>query len=147
MDIPELKNVNASLLPVAEVQNLVEKKCEKNGGPTAFDTAKKGIIDIGTCLKSLVNATQLQMEMEAAKPTGDLDEVFKKYCQKTPILKQCVLDFTNSLEPCFEPLERANKPIVLNITNSLLDFICFKEGDRIARKNLLFGFFQIIFYF
>ncbi|XP_033223570.1 interferon-related developmental regulator 1 [Belonocnema kinseyi] len=132
VDIPELKNVNASGLPIAEVQNLVEKKCEKNGGPSAFGNAKKGIEDMGNCLKSLVNVTQLQIEMEAAKPTGDLDEVFKKYCQKTPILKQCVLDLTTSLEPCLEPLERANKPIVLNITNSLLDFICFKEGDRIA---------------
>ena len=137
MDIPALKNINASALPLGEVQNLIERKCEKNGGPTAFSVAKKGIEDLGACLKSLVDINQLNAEMEAAKPTGDLDEVFKKYCAKSPILKQCVLDLTNALEPCLEHLERKNKPIVLNITNSLLDFICFKEGDRIACEKLL----------
>ncbi|XP_043478413.1 27 kDa hemolymph protein-like isoform X2 [Leptopilina heterotoma] len=132
VDIPELKNINASALPVQEFENVIKKKCEKNGGPTAYETAKKGILDLGACVTSLVNVTQLNKEIEDAKPTGDLDEVFAKYCRKSTILKHCVRNWTEALKPCLEPPEQALEPIVLNITNSLLDFICFKEGDRIA---------------
>lgn len=32
-------------------------------------------------MKSLVNYTELLEEMEQAKPTGDLDNVFRKYCR------------------------------------------------------------------
>lgn len=158
VDIPELQNINASALPVAEVENLVKKKCEKNGGPTAYDTAKTGIMNMGSCMASLVNVTQLNNEIEKAKPTGDLDEVFAKYCRKSIILKECVENLTNSLEPCLEPPEQALEPIILNITNSLLDFVCFKEGDRIACNFVLFiiiilfiiyflNYFISIFYF
>jgi hypothetical protein len=37
--------------------------------------------DIQECFKSIVNMTELQAEMETAKPTGDLDVVFRKYCR------------------------------------------------------------------
>jgi hypothetical protein len=33
------------------------------------------------CFTSLVNVTELQAEMEIAKPSGDLDTVFRKYCR------------------------------------------------------------------
>ncbi|XP_051161527.1 27 kDa hemolymph protein-like [Leptopilina boulardi] len=132
IDIPELKNINASALPVSEAENVMKKKCEKNGGPTAYETAKKGVIDMGTCIASLVNMTKLNQEIEEAKPTGDLDEVFAKYCKKSIVLKHCVRNLTEAVNPCLESVEQALEPIILNITNSLLDFICFKEGDRIA---------------
>lgn len=77
--------------------------------------------------------TELNAEMESAKPKGELDEVFKKYCRRSPILKTCVNNFTTAIEPCLEQKERENKRIILNITESLLNFICYKEGDRIAR--------------
>jgi len=37
--------------------------------------------ELQECIKSLVNVTELQAEMELAKPTGDLDAVFRKYCR------------------------------------------------------------------
>jgi hypothetical protein len=37
--------------------------------------------DLQECVKSLVNVTELQAEVEYAKPTGDLDAVFRKYCR------------------------------------------------------------------
>lgn len=33
------------------------------------------------CLKGLLNYTELKTEIEEAKPTGDLDIVFRKYCK------------------------------------------------------------------
>jgi len=74
----------------------------------------------------------LHDEIEAAKPTGDLDTVFRRYCNKSPILKNCVKNFTNTVEMCFDQKERENIKLIQNITDSLLGFVCFKEGDRIA---------------
>ncbi|KOC61614.1 27 kDa glycoprotein [Habropoda laboriosa] len=48
------------------------------------------------------------------------------------MLKTCVSNYTAVIETCLEPKERENVKIVQNITDSLLDFMCYKEGDRIA---------------
>ncbi|XP_011501440.1 PREDICTED: 27 kDa hemolymph protein-like [Ceratosolen solmsi marchali] len=132
LDIPQLKNLNISELPLDDAQNILKKKCEKNGGPGSYDIAKKAGVEVLGCIKDLVNFTILKEEMDKARPTGDLDEVFKKYCRKKPILKNCMADFTTAIEPCLEPEEKENKKIVHNITDKILNFICFKEGDRIA---------------
>lgn len=133
INIPELNNVNTSALPsIEEAKNLFKDKCTKNGGPTAFENAEKAQVEMVHCLQSLINITELQAEMEKYKPTGDLDIVFKNYCNKRSVLRACVTNFTNTVEHCLDVKERENKKIVLNITDSLLEFICYKEGDRIA---------------
>ncbi|XP_032680817.1 27 kDa hemolymph protein-like [Odontomachus brunneus] len=131
--IPELANVDTSALPsVEEAKNLFKEKCTRNGGADAFDNVHDAQVKVEQCLKSLINVTELQAEMELHKPNGDLDLVFKKYCNKRSILRACVSNFTEVLEQCLDEKERENKKIVMNITDSMLEFICFKEGDRIA---------------
>ncbi|XP_043259325.1 27 kDa hemolymph protein-like [Colletes gigas] len=131
--ISVVENLNTSAIPeLNEAKSLFKQKCNKNGGEGAFENADRAKDEIMQCLKSFVNITVLQEEMEKYKPTGDLDIVFKNYCRRTPILKKCVSNFTAAIEPCLEPKERENKKIIQNITDSLLSFICFKEGDRIA---------------
>lgn len=132
-DIPELKNFNASALPIEQAANLLKEKCTKNGGPKAFEDAQRAQIDMTHCLQSLINITELQAEMEKYKPTGDLDIVFKNYCGKRHVLRACVNNFTQTVEQCLDEKEKENKKIVMNITDSLLEFVCYKEGDRIAR--------------
>jgi len=132
-DIPELKNVNTSALPnLEDAKNLFKEKCTKNGGLNAFDDANRAQTEMVTCLQSLVNITELQAEMEKYKPTGDLDIVFKNYCNKRGTLRACVSNFTDTVQRCLDEKERENMKIVMNITDSLLEFICYKEGDRIA---------------
>ncbi|XP_029178791.1 interferon-related developmental regulator 1-like [Nylanderia fulva] len=132
-NIPELNNLNASALPsIEEAKNLFKEKCTKNGGPAAFDNAQQAQTDMLHCVESLINVTELRAEMEKYKPTGDLDIVFKNYCNKRSTLRACVTNFTNTMEHCLDDKERENKKIVLNITDSLLEFVCYKEGDRIA---------------
>lgn len=143
-DIPELKNVNTSALPsIEEAKNLFREKCTKNGGPNAFDNAQRAQVEMAQCVQSLVNITELQAEMEKYKPTGDLDIVFKNYCNKRSNLRACVNNFTQTMEHCLDEKERENKKIVLNITDSLLEFICYKEGDRIARMYKLIVLFAM----
>ncbi|XP_011155600.1 27 kDa hemolymph protein [Solenopsis invicta] len=132
-DIPELKNVNTSALPsIEEAKNLFKDKCTKNGGPNAFDNVQHAQAEMVQCIQTLINITELQAEMEKYKPTGDLDIVFKNYCNKRSKLRSCVTNFTDTMEHCLDETEKENKKIVLNITDSMLEFICYKEGDRIA---------------
>lgn len=132
-NIPGLNSLNTSALPsIEEAGNLLKQKCDKNGGPEAFENAKRAQTELQQCVENLINSTVLMKEMEEHKPHGELDVVFKKYCRKVPIFKQCISNFTTAVEPCLEPAERENKVIVQNITDALLNFICFKEGDRIA---------------
>ena len=112
----------------------MKKKCEKNGGTEAYENAKKAITELYGCASSLVNVTLLKQEMEEARPKGDLDEVFKKYCRKKPTLRKCILTATSAIEPCLEAEEAKNQKIVENVFDKILNFTCFKEGDRIARK-------------
>lgn len=130
--IPVFNDFNASAIDTKDAEKLIKEKCEKNGGATAFDTAKDSIPYFTNCLQSLVNVTQLQNEMEEARPRGELDAVFTKYCKKIPTLKNCIKRVTNSIEPCLEAEERESISVIHNITSSLLQFICDNEGDRIA---------------
>jgi len=125
--------VNASNVPTLEEgQRLFEEKCKKMGHPEAYQAAEAGKDELQECMKSLVNVTELQAEMELAKPTGDLDAVFRKYCRKSPQFQQCVTNFTSLIEPCLDEEEKVNKNLIQNITDSILKFVCYKEGDRIA---------------
>lgn len=142
--IPGFENFNSSALPTVEQgADLAKQKCEKNGGEGAFERAKKGAEIAAECLKNQINTTALQEEMEIARPKGELDTVFKKYCGRTPEVKSCVWNFTETAKPCLEEEERNNVKIIMNITEALLDFICHKEGDRIA--CLFFDFFSFLF--
>jgi len=146
-DIPELKNFNASVMPnVEQAKNLFKEKCNKNGGPDAFENAQKAQAEMTECVRSLVNITELQVEMEKYKPTGDLDVVFKNYCDRRSHLRSCVYNFTNTVEHCLDEKEKKNKKIVMNITDSMLEFICFKQGDRIARNVSIIPYNIIKFY-
>lgn len=133
VSLPGNLPINMSNIPtLEESEKLFKEKCKKMGHPEAYATALAAKDEVQECVKSLVNVTVLQAEMEAAKPTGDLDIVFKKYCRQSPNLQYCITNFTASIEPCLDEKERENKYLIQNITDSVVKFICFKEGDRIA---------------
>ncbi|XP_066993639.1 27 kDa hemolymph protein [Anabrus simplex] len=134
-NLPDVQDlpINASHIPTQEeAEELMKEKCLKNGGEGAFERAQNARDEMQACAQSLVNVTELQAEMDVAKPTGDLDTVFRKYCKKSPVLSDCIRNFTSALEPCMEEKEKKSKDIVQNIIDAMLGFICFKEGDRIA---------------
>ncbi|XP_050682167.1 27 kDa hemolymph protein-like isoform X2 [Leptidea sinapis] len=109
-----------------------KEKCEKNGGLHAFDNAERAFKEFSKCVQALVSPNQLQKEIEDAKPNGQVDEVFKKYCDKTPSFKSCFHNMTEVAQECLSEEERGNVKIIHNISEQLAEFICFKEGDRIA---------------
>lgn len=84
------------------------------------------------CIQKLVNFTTLPDEIEKAKPNGNLDTVFNKYCDKRNEAIKCVDSFTKSLDPCLNQEEKDQKVVFVNITKSLLEFVCHENGNQIA---------------
>ncbi|XP_046742036.1 27 kDa hemolymph protein-like [Diprion similis] len=131
-NIPGLANFNTSSVNTEKAEELIKNKCNKNGGPEAYDTAKGAAQELKVCFESLINFPQLETEMAEATPKGDLDVVFKKYCGKIPDLKTCVTQASNLTQPCLEVEERQSINMFHNVTDALMEFICDNEGDRIA---------------
>lgn len=89
---------------------------------------------IQECVQNNINVTVAQAELEEAKKTGSMDEVFAKYCKRIPNYMDCIQNVTEAARPCLEDKEKESLNVVLNVTESLLNFMCYKDGDRIASK-------------
>lgn len=63
-----------------------------------------------------------------------MDEVFGKYCAKTPEIKNCAKNFTTYLGECLAPSERSTLNTTLEVLKRLGEFLCYNDGDRLASK-------------
>lgn len=62
-----------------DVKNLFREKCVNvSGSEAAYEKAIEGSKQFVQCAAALVNVTELNNEIEAAKPIGELDTVFQK---------------------------------------------------------------------
>ncbi|KAJ8732942.1 hypothetical protein PYW07_015541 [Mythimna separata] len=116
----------------AQLREMLRAQCQKNNAEDKVEqveTAGKTFVD---CVKGLIDVATLQREIEEAKPNGALDEVFKKYCAKTPELKTCIYNLLDGVSPCIDSNARDQMTSFKNGTNQFIDFICYKDGDRIA---------------
>ncbi|XP_014241796.1 27 kDa glycoprotein-like [Cimex lectularius] len=130
--LPGLPDLLAGLPSIDEGEEALKEKCMKTGNNETYEKAVEANSEFQACVKSLVNVEVMMKEIKEAKPTGDLDSVFRKYCQKTPTLRECISNFTDAMAPCLDPNEIAGKNIALNLSDSLMKFICHNDGDRIA---------------
>ncbi|XP_068141450.1 27 kDa glycoprotein [Drosophila tropicalis] len=135
--IPEqYRKTNISL---TDLQGVLERKCAKanaavgNVNATELSTKiQEAGFRLTECVNNLANLTAILDEIEDARPKGDLDVVFEKYCLRMPQAKACIVDFNESLLPCLTREERTHNAVMQRIMNKLLEFICYKNGDQIA---------------
>ncbi|KAF6209617.1 hypothetical protein GE061_015365 [Apolygus lucorum] len=132
-DLHKLRSNLPNELPsLNEGHDGIREKCLKNGNYEAYEKVLEARNEFPSCVKGRFDYEEMQKEIDEAKPTGDLDKVFRKYCRKSLELKGCVETVLNALEPCLDEEERAHKSNALNIMDSMINFICVKEVDRIA---------------
>lgn len=128
---PELKNV--TLPKLEDILAHVKDKCSKVAGSGAsYDEAELAAQNFGECMKDLVDFNSLPEEIKKAKPTGDLDTVFNKYCRRRSAAIECVDTFSSKIDVCLDSEERESKVVLVNIVHGLLNFVCHKDGDQIA---------------
>lgn len=133
VDLPDDIDFNSTNLPTAEdIEKVLKEKCEKNGAPNAVDLIKEEQANIQICIEGYVNVTVVQEELEVAKKTGSMDEVFVKYCKKWPDILACLDNTTAIARTCMDEKEEDVFNKTLNLLNDLQNFMCFKDGDRLA---------------
>ncbi|KAH8394443.1 hypothetical protein KR222_005710 [Zaprionus bogoriensis] len=129
---PEFRNANIS---IGEWGRLYRDKCKKVTGKdnsTLYKEIEKAALKLNNCISGLANMTALREEMEAARPIGELDTVFHKYCLRAPKAEDCVREFTEKVKPCLSTEEKRQKDVIMRIGSSLLGFACSRGGDQIA---------------
>ncbi|KAM8721440.1 hypothetical protein ACLKA7_007332 [Drosophila subpalustris] len=149
-NIKDLNELGAHYLPAgyaqsnityADFQRLLKQKCEKANAALPegeVDAAKlssnieKAAMQLMQCVGGLINITTVLDEVEQAKPKGDLDVVFEKYCLRLPNATSCLTEFNSALLPCMTREERNHNAMMKRIMGKLLDFVCYKNGDQIA---------------
>lgn len=128
---PELLNV--TLPSLEDIQRIVKDKCSRvAGSDAAYQQAEQSGQKLNDCLQGLLDFSDLQNEIKKAKPTGDLDTVFNKYCRRRSTAIECINTFSNDVDVCLEEEERESKKVLVNIIQGLLNFVCHKDGDQIA---------------
>ncbi|KOB75976.1 hypothetical protein OBRU01_01617, partial [Operophtera brumata] len=115
-----------------EIKNMLRLQCQKMGAEDKVEEVTNATHAFVDCAKGLVDVNQLKNEIEKAKPNGALDEVFKKYCAKTPELKTCIHTLLDGVSPCLDATARDQLTSAKNGSDQLIDFVCYKDGDRIA---------------
>ncbi|KAJ2938252.1 hypothetical protein O0L34_g17594 [Tuta absoluta] len=111
---------------------MLTEVCKKNGAEDKVDDVEKGVTEFMQCGKALIDPDTIRKEIEEAKPNGALDEVFKKYCAKSPEMKTCISNVLTKVSPCMDATLKEHISDAKNATSQLIDFVCYKDGDRIA---------------
>ncbi|KAH8306822.1 hypothetical protein KR018_003781 [Drosophila ironensis] len=129
---PEYRNTNVS---VDDIKRVYREKCKKVTGEdnaTFYAEIEKAATKMSMCISGVANLTALQEEMELAKPQGELDTVFHKYCLKAPQAEDCVREFNEKMQVCLTAEEKRHQETIARIGASLLGFACSRGGDQIA---------------
>nr|XP_023020011.1 uncharacterized protein LOC111508663 [Leptinotarsa decemlineata] len=124
----------AEIPEIPELDDLedLKERCDTKGGTGTFEKVKVAKNETETCLKKLIDVEKFKNEIEEAKKTGSMDEVFAKYCNKRSEMEACIRKTYNALEPCLESNEKQVINFTANILKQLGDFVCAKDGDRLA---------------
>ncbi|KAL7020213.1 hypothetical protein ACKWTF_011418 [Chironomus riparius] len=116
-----------------KLTDALKQKClEASGSDTAYDDASAAASTFSECIQNLLDFSNIEEEIEKAKPTGDLDIVFGKYCIKKIPSLDCLETFANATSPCLNAEEKAFKNVFIKMAKRILDFVCHNNGNQIA---------------
>lgn len=129
----DLSGIDQSKIPQAdEIDLIFRNKCDSKSGNGTYEKVQASKDIYQECISNFINITEVKAEIEEAKKTGSMDEVFGKYCSKYPEVSNCTDDFIEAIQPCLEENERKSLNISIGLTQKLKEFICHKNGDRLA---------------
>ncbi|XP_070502413.1 27 kDa glycoprotein-like [Chironomus tepperi] len=130
--MPKLDELNINDT-INKVTDILKKKClEVSGNDTAYDEASNAATKFSECIQNTVDISNIGEEIKQAKPTGDLDIVFEKYCSKRDKALNCLEAFSNATNPCLTNDEISHKRTTIGMIRRLLEFVCHHNGNQIA---------------
>ncbi|XP_064084954.1 27 kDa hemolymph glycoprotein-like [Macrobrachium nipponense] len=107
-------------------------RCRTRVGEQAVKDIEDSQKNLLPCITKIIKWDKLQHEINRSIPRGQLDLVFKKYCGRRDSLMECVEDMFTKLDVCMDERERQDLNITRAAIDAGLDFVCYKDGDRIA---------------
>ncbi|KAJ8954733.1 hypothetical protein NQ318_011427 [Aromia moschata] len=119
-------------LPDLDDFDAIKERCDKKGGEGTYEKVKTAQEQAQTCVKGIINVDKIKTEVEEAKKTGSMDEVFGKYCEKRPQIKDCLQKVYDAVQPCLEDGEKKALNLTIDIVKQIGDFACYRDGDRLA---------------
>ncbi|KAF5269704.1 hypothetical protein FQA39_LY08627 [Lamprigera yunnana] len=117
---------------LATVENAFKEKCNKNGGDDAFKSLKIAATDSQAYFNKNFEISTIKKEIEEARKTGSMDEVFQKYCNKRPEYASYTNKVFNAVEACLTDVEKPIFKLGVNVTENIVSFLCEKDGDRLG---------------
>jgi len=141
LNLDDVKNqlpagVDLDSVNITAAKEQAEKKFREKCKAKGHEEVADEILDLKEatikCAESIVNVTVLTEELDEAKKTGSMDEVFGKYCKKREDMLKCVDEGIEKVKKCLDDDEKESMKMILNTTSTILDFACFKDGDRLA---------------
>ncbi|KAL7027099.1 hypothetical protein ACKWTF_005307 [Chironomus riparius] len=130
--LPELNNSKIEDA-IKKVTDLLKQKCfEVSRNDSAYDEAYNATSTFSECIQNTVDFSNIGDEIEKAKPTGNLDIVFGKYCSKREPALICLEALSNATDPCLTNDEKSHKNAAVGMIRRLLEFVCHHNGNQIA---------------
>ncbi|XP_066155701.1 27 kDa glycoprotein-like [Euwallacea fornicatus] len=129
LNVPDLSNTS---IDPQKIENVLREKCQKENASGSVDALKSQQEEIKNCLSLYLNSSEIQTELEEAKKTGSMDEVFAKYCNKWPNVYKCFDTASETVRTCLNQQEEGSFNKTLDIVQELQEFVCHKDGDRLA---------------
>jgi len=110
-----------------------EERCLKIGGEEVLKAWQKQQENLILCFIEKFDMDSIEEEIEEKKKSGDLDDVFKKYCgEPVQKLRSCLENFLAISHQCLHEEDRAGLNITLQMVDAAINFTCHQSGDRIA---------------
>ncbi|GJQ75982.1 hypothetical protein Trydic_g18036 [Trypoxylus dichotomus] len=139
-NIPNLSDINVNDIEPAAIENytkdalsMLKQKCANvSGGDEVYKELEDKAKSLQEFVKDSINMTVVMSELEEAKKTGSMDEVFAKYCAKKPDAMSRLRDITETFKKCLVPEDQKSIDMKLNLTEKMVHFLCEKDGDKIA---------------
>ncbi|XP_066247853.1 27 kDa glycoprotein-like [Euwallacea similis] len=129
LNVPDLSNTS---IDPQKIENVLREKCERENAGESVDILKNQQEGVKNCVTLYLNSSEIQTELEEAKKTGSMDEVFAKYCNKWPNVYKCFDPASATVRTCLNQQEENSFNKTLDIVQQLQEFVCHKDGDRLA---------------
>lgn len=123
---------NLPQINVDDFKNAVKDNCDKNGGEGTYDKVVSAGEEMKKFIEDHFDVDEIAKEIEKSGKAGEMDEVFKKYCDLRAKSIDQIHKVVETVTNCVDKEERAIFTRVLNITESLINFACDKDGERVA---------------
>jgi len=127
-----LSDLNNTKVDPTKIENVLKEKCDKQNASDAVDNLKAQSDVTNNCVSLQINATEVQKELDEAKKTGSMDEVFAKYCRRWPDIYNCYEGTIATVRRCLSTKEETAFNKTLEIGQEFQEFMCHKDGDRLA---------------